>query len=118
MIGTRIASLRRQAGMSQAELAEKLNLSPSTIGMYEQGRREPPLATLVRIAELFNVSLDYLVAGKDSAMPPNIKKTLLSLDISRFSRDELIVLIAAMLLGDPYGTEDITDIFSRLCTPK
>ena len=73
---------------------------------------------MVRIAELFNVSLDYLVAGKVSAMPPNIKKTSLSLDISRFSRDELIVLIAAMLLGDPYGTEDITDIFSRLWTPK
>ena len=38
MRGARIAALRRQAGMSQAELARLLGVSPSAVGMYEQGR--------------------------------------------------------------------------------
>lgn len=37
MLGARIAALRRQAGMNQGELAKKLGISPSTVGMYEQG---------------------------------------------------------------------------------
>ena len=41
MLGARIAALRRQAGMNQGELAKKLGISPSAVGMYEQGRREP-----------------------------------------------------------------------------
>ena len=43
MLAEQIASLRKQAGMSQQQLANKLMVVPSTIGMYEQGRRTPPL---------------------------------------------------------------------------
>lgn len=65
MLGRRIAVLRYKAGISQAELARRLNLSPSTIGMYEQGRREPPVDILISLSNEFNVSLDYLLTGKD-----------------------------------------------------
>ena len=41
MLGARIAALRRGANLSQGELAQRLQVSPSAIGMYEQGRREP-----------------------------------------------------------------------------
>lgn len=64
MLGTRIAALRRQRKMSQKELAQQLGVRPSTIGMYEQGRREPDCAGLVRLAELFSVSTDFLLTGK------------------------------------------------------
>ena len=50
MLGARIAALRREAGLNQAELARRLRISPSAVGMYEQGRREPPLDTLVALA--------------------------------------------------------------------
>ena len=40
MLGIRIAALRREAGMSQAQLAAQLGISPSAMGMYEQGRRD------------------------------------------------------------------------------
>ena len=46
-------------------MAKELSVSPSTIGMYEQGRRIPALDTLISMARLFNVSLDYLVTGKE-----------------------------------------------------
>lgn len=64
MLGTRIASLRQGFGLSQAELAKRLNISPSAIGMYEQGRRQPSVDTLIALSREFGVSLDYLVAGQ------------------------------------------------------
>ena len=64
MLGARIASLRQGRGLSQAELARKLNISTSAVGMYEQGRREPSVDTLIALGEEFGVSLDYLLSGK------------------------------------------------------
>lgn len=49
-------------------IAEKLGISPSTVGMYEQGRREPSAEMLVRLAEAFSVSTDFLLTG--SPAPP------------------------------------------------
>ena len=67
MLGTRIAALRRQAGMSQRELAAALAVGPSAIGMYEQGRREPSADRLVALSRLFGVSTDYLLTGQPHA---------------------------------------------------
>ena len=69
MLGARIASLRRAAGWSQARLAAMLGISPSAMGMYEQGRREPPVAILVALSQNLGVSVDYLVTGKEYAAP-------------------------------------------------
>lgn len=65
MLSKQITNLRKKQGMSQSQLAKELNVSPSTIGMYEQGRRVPELKILLAMAKLFNVSLDYLVTGKE-----------------------------------------------------
>ena len=56
MLGARIAALRRAAGWSQGELAQVLQVSPSAVGMYEQGRREPSLEILVAMSRAFSVS--------------------------------------------------------------
>lgn len=63
MLGHRIAFLRHKNGLSQAELARELNISPSTLGMYEQGRRNPPNDILVALARRLQVSTDYLLTG-------------------------------------------------------
>ena len=65
MLANQIVNLRKKAGMSQLQLAEKLNVGPSAIGMYEQGRRTPALDILIQMAILFDVSLDYLVTGRE-----------------------------------------------------
>lgn len=64
MLGTRITALRISAGMRQAELAKKAGVSASTIGMYEQGRREPSGQRLIVLARLLGVTADYLLTGK------------------------------------------------------
>ena len=63
MVGTQIAALRRGAGLTQAELARSIHVSPSAIGMYEQGRRLPAAPILVALSRVLGVSLDYLVTG-------------------------------------------------------
>ena len=60
-LGEIIRSLRDTNGITQKELADKLSISPSTIGMYEQGRREPDTTTLTHIATYFSVPTDYLL---------------------------------------------------------
>lgn len=111
MLGSRIAVLRRSAKLSQAELAKILKISPSAVGMYEQGRREPALEVLVEMAKLFNVSLDFLVLGKvtcdqersqiNQLLMERVAASDLRLDERKtrpFSREELAVLFAAMLI--------------------
>ncbi len=109
MLGTRIAALRRQAGMSQSQLARQLGISPSAVGMYEQGRREPAAEMLVRLAGEFGVTVDFLLTGNPTTGEPGFAKLLseritavdsrLALRKERpFSRDELAVLLAAMLM--------------------
>ncbi len=56
--------LRRERGLTQAELAQKMKLKQYNISDYEIGRIEPNVATLIRFAEVFNVSLDFLVGRK------------------------------------------------------
>ena len=61
MLGLRIALLRVDKGWSQAELAKRIGVSTSAVGMYEQGRREPSWGLLVRLALELNVTTDYLL---------------------------------------------------------
>ena len=61
----KLKELRQQFGLTQNKLAEKLNISRSTIAMYETNASEPDFATVEKIAELFNVSVDYLLGRED-----------------------------------------------------
>lgn len=62
ILGERIRTLRRRSEMTQGELAKKLEISQSAVGMYEQGRREPPYNLLIKISKLFDVKLDWLLS--------------------------------------------------------
>lgn len=111
MLGPRIAALRREAGLSQAELARRLQISASAMGMYEQGRREPSMEMVVALARELEVSTDYLLTGqpRTPAEADTLSQTLLSRVVAAdrkldqrpdrpFSRQELAVLFAAMLM--------------------
>ena len=110
MLGARIAALRRAAGWSQGELARKLQVSPSAVGMYEQGRREPAAAILVEMSRLFGVTVDYLLTGEVSPEERDKVHSAAELALHEaevrlenrqkrpLSREELAVLFAALLL--------------------
>ena len=61
MFSKRLRILRENKGYNQEKLANMCGLSASTIGMYEQGRRQPDNDTLIKLADIFDVSTDYLL---------------------------------------------------------
>ena len=102
MLGHKIQKLRKQAGLSQGELAKQLNISPSAIGMYEQGRREPSIEILLSIAKLFGVTVDALL-DVGSPQPylemENIQFPTQIPFTHPLSRDEWLVLFVSSILG-------------------
>ena len=97
MLGQRISILRRRAGLSQSELARRLQISASAMGMNEQGRREPSMDTLVAIAEQLQVSTDFLLTGKIRTAQEDARMIENLLD-RPLSQRELSTLLAALLL--------------------
>lgn len=73
MLGNRIKALREELGLKQEELANKMSVSPSSIGMYETNKREPNNELILKLAQFFNVSTDYLL-GKIDTRNNNIVK--------------------------------------------
>lgn len=68
--------LRVREKMSQAELADKLGVSKSTVGMYELGKREPDFETLEAIADLFNVDMNFLLDKVGSELSPKDERDI------------------------------------------
>lgn len=61
----RIRELRKARRVTQLKMAMDLDMSQNTISRYESGEREPGVAELIRIADYFRVSIDYLVGRAD-----------------------------------------------------
>lgn len=65
----RLMALRKERGLSQSAAAEGIKAAPRAYQNYEYGTAEPRLSTLIRIADFYGVSLDYL-AGRSEVSHP------------------------------------------------
>ena len=74
----RLFSLRRQAGLSQEELANLLGVTRQAVQKWEAGASRPDMDNLASLAEYFQVSLDYLVTGKEASPPPQPTQTVVN----------------------------------------
>ena len=63
---TRIKELRKEKHLKQAETAELLGISINSYCRYERGEREPDASVLWRMADLYGVSVDYLIGRSDT----------------------------------------------------
>ncbi len=63
MVGLR--EIRKAKKLNQLKVAMDLNISRESLSYYENGKREPSLDLLVRMSDYFNVSIDYLITGKE-----------------------------------------------------
>lgn len=70
----RLKELRKLRKMTQQRLAIELNMNQNTISRYESGEREADYQTLIRFADFFNVSIDYLLKRTDDPTFIRIKK--------------------------------------------
>ena len=104
MLSKRIIKLRQKIGISQAELAKQLCISTSTEGMYEQGRREPPIDILVAMSEEFGVTIDYLVTNRictltDPRLITQSEQIIESISVLKnLSQEDLIMVLISKLL--------------------
>lgn len=62
----KIKELRKNSALTQKQIADVLGIDRSTYSYYENGKASPSLAVLMRIAKVFNVTLDYVIYGDDS----------------------------------------------------
>lgn len=62
----RLKQLRKQHNITQIKLAMELNLNQNSISRYETGEHEADYATLIALADYFNVSIDYLLERTDN----------------------------------------------------
>jgi len=94
-IGKQIQQRRAAAGMSQEELAERLYVTRQTLSNWETGKTYPDINSLLRLSDLFHISLDELVKGDLQTMEEKIKQE----DITRFRRENNILKAAIALCG-------------------
>lgn len=60
-----LKKIRKDKHLNQQKVAMDLNISREALSYYENGKREPSLQMLVKMSEYFNVSIDYLITGKE-----------------------------------------------------
>lgn len=65
----RIREVRKQHNMTMKQLGIKIGVAESTISQYETGKRQPDNEALLRIGELFNVTVGYLLGAEDKENP-------------------------------------------------
>lgn len=76
-IGERITQLRKQNNLSQEELAKKAKVSRTIIGNYERNANTPSIEVLIKLARVFNVSIDFLIGeGQLSALDKDLLKRI------------------------------------------
>ncbi len=85
-LARKLKELRKKSGLTQAELADKLEISASAVGMYEQGRREPDNHTLSKICRILDASGDYILDLDEAAQMHEQKSEIYSV-ISNFIKN-------------------------------
>lgn len=103
----RLYELREDSDMKQSELAEMLNLKPSAISKYEKENTQPSIATLIQIADIFKVSVDYLLGissvknpyAKDEFTPREADIMMRYRKLSKENKIRMDERISAMLDG-------------------
>lgn len=75
MLGERLVYFRKKHKLTQNDVAYRLNVVRSTYTNWEAGRTEPDISTLIKISDLYNISLDNLV-GREYRIPPQVEVIL------------------------------------------
>ena len=84
--GSQVAALRKQQSISQTQLAEKLGIHKNVLGRYERNEVAPSIEIARKIADILDVSLDYLTGKADVQMDKGIRNRIL--EVSKFEDDD------------------------------
>ena len=101
--GRRLKRARKQKSWTQKEFAQKLDIRFGQLNKYESGLNAPPLATLIQMAEILNVTVDFLLTGEKPDQAPLHNTRLLERfrvlqELKKEDQEAVIKLIDAMIV--------------------
>lgn len=112
----KIRELRKKCGITMKELGAAIGVAESTISQYETGKRQPDYETLLKIAEFFGVTTDYLLTGEDTKKAPTDGERDMTMDDFTYAMqneakdltdmDKQILLSMAKQLNDARKKKD------------
>ena len=106
--GELLASLRKERGVLQKEVATYLNVTVATISNYEKGVHSPDLETLILLADFFDVSTDYLLQRTNYKSSLNVLNRHLTPDYT------VCDLLNTIVELDPRNTQALLDYYDLL----
>lgn len=109
-LGTRIANLRKEQNITQAELGKKLNISAQAVSKWENGLSEPDIETVTKLCEIFQISFDSLV-GKEN---PKTEETAVTATEDK-TEDKIPVKeepVITVINNEPVFNEDYIENFA------
>lgn len=106
--GKMIAELRKKQGLTQQQLADKLNLSNKTISKWESGNGSPDISNLLVLAEALEISVDELLKGEINTSEPyadseSVKDYLSRKELSAEQKKERVIIVLAACIGAVLG---------------
>lgn len=102
----KLKKLRKEKDVKQKDVANVLNISASAYGFYEQGKRTPTSDMFSKLADYFDVSVDYLLGKTDNPKTIKNKEEPKEKDIEKII-DELMSQQGLMLCGEPMSEQDM-----------
>lgn len=114
--GERLKALRISKDLTQADLADILGVSSSAIGTYERCERQPTYELLYQYAEMFNVSIDYILCRSSEKLTVEQYQQLTTLDLSHTLQKHSVTLAGVELTAE--DKRRIIDIATVLCFDK
>lgn len=103
----RIKNLREEHGFTQKELAEKVDTTNKNIWAYENGLAQPPIEILIKLATVFNVSVDYIIGNSDDFGVINTQNNLTKGEqrlLNAFSKSDEILKDKLIELAEFYSS--------------
>lgn len=84
MLGQRLKLIREEKNINQIELAKILNIGNTTVSQWESGKRQPDYATLIKIADYFHISIDWLLGRTDQReLPQKDQNNIDDIDVEK-----------------------------------
>lgn len=85
--GDILRNLRNSKGLSQKELTDRLNINRSTYARYETSSTQPDFNTLAKLADFYDVSIDYILGRQENKIDPEFEVWLNDPRVSKFYKE-------------------------------
>lgn len=106
LVGQRIATLRDRMGLTQDGLSKRIGISRAALSHYEKNRREPDFETLTKLADIFRVSIDYLVGRTNNPSSHLDKEIQLFADHIELSDEEILMRFSLTVDGRELSSDE------------